>query len=170
MYGHQVFPLLEGIVSTQAGTSQRAALWVEAVKKVMLSDVLKSKDDWQFLAVADVDESASAAMIEAATSRVYGLLVGQLSADSGGDFVAILDDASGGYTFDGTAALDNTFRAVHYIPATATDLVEEFWGFIYPDGIAITNDLMVAADGSAGTNPATDDIRVWVLYRTINTE
>ena len=165
-----IFPRMEGIVSALGGAGQRVALWVETMKKIMLSDTLKDKTDWEFAVLADIDETGAAAMVEALTSRAYGLLVGQKSADAGGDFVAIVDDAGGGYTFDGTAALAATFRAVHYIPAATVDLTEEFWGFVYPEGTPVTTDIMVVADGTGGVNPDTDDMRAWLVYRTIDTE
>lgn len=172
MYGHQVFPLMEGVVSTISNTPQRASLWVDVMKKIMLSETLKDKDDWGFIAVTDVDEAAAAGQIEATTSRIYGLLVAMSSA-VGACWLQLTDDAGGGFTYDATAALSTaaTCRALEYIPAAATSGTEEFWGFVYPMGIAITTDALLSIDGIDGTNLASDNLcRAWVVYRTINTE
>ena len=162
-YASAIWPNLEGIVSQQSGTSQRVAMWVELCKAVMRSDVLKSKDDWAFTSSTDVDQTGNDVETGA---RLYGLLVATNSADAETDFIVADDDSDGTVTLDGTAALVNTVQFAYNIPAAATDGVEEFHPFVFPEGLPFTDHMVFAADGRDGTDPATDDIRVWALYRT----
>ena len=73
-------------------------------------------------------------------------------------------------TFDGTAALDNNDIIVIQPRAAATDGTPEYVGMVFvggPDtlGFPLDTGLSIGADGNDGTNPAADDLRVWVLYR-----
>jgi len=163
---------MEGLIGSQAGMNQRIVLWMDCMKKIMLSENLKDKTDWEIALLTDVDEAAPAAQIEALTTRVYGILVGMLSTAMAA-WVALDDDAGGGFTFDATVAITTagTARAIEYIPAAATAGVEEWWPFIYPNGIAIVTDAMLTMDGVDGTNLAANNLcRAFVVYRTINTE
>ena len=158
-----VIPHLEGTVGQIAGGKESAALWVKQMKEIMLLTVHKDQTDWSFGVSEDVDESAN----DIETGGVlYGLLIGTNSADAELDFFAVVDDADGTYTFDGTAALDNTVNYVTTLPAAATDGTEELHPFTFPEGISFTNHMVFGADGQDGTNPATSDIRAWYLIRT----
>lgn len=160
-----VIPLMEGMVGSIANGKETASLWVKMCKEIMLATTHKDQTDWSFGCSEDVDESAN----DIETGGVlYGLLIGQNSADAENDVFAVVADADGTYTFDGTAAIDNTALFMYNLPAAATDNTEELHPFIFPMGIDIsgTNHMCFGADGEDGTNPAANDIRAWYLIRT----
>lgn len=157
-----LLPAIEGLVSTMpTNAPQAVAEWIKDVKSLMRLTSLRDQSDWAFQASNDVDESAN--VIASAASTVYALLIGTVSADAEGDIFCLTNDTSN--TFDGTAALDNGDRLAFNIPDAATAGTEEFHGFVFPSGIPCGTGVCLGADGEDGTNPATDDIRAWILYR-----
>lgn len=157
-----LLPAIEGMVSTMpTNAPQAVGEWIKDVKSLMRLTSLRDQSDWAFECSTDVDESAN--VVRSGASTVYALLIGTNSADSEADIFCLTNATSN--TFDGTAALDNTDRLAFNIPAAATDGTEEFWGFVFPNGIPCATGLCLGADGEDGTNPAADDIRAWVLYR-----
>lgn len=158
-----IIPMMEGMVSTMATTaSQAAAEWVKACKSLLRMTRNRDLTDWEFVASADVDETGNA--ILAAVGTVYAVLIGTNSADAEVDWFVVTNATSN--TFDGTAALDNTDFVAYALPAAATDGTEEVHGLIFYNGLPCSTGITVAADGQDGTNPATDDVRCWILYRT----
>src|SRR3989304_1979586 len=148
---YEIFPRLEGIVgSIGTGVKQPVALWVKQMKEVMLSDKNKDKTDWEFAVSEDIDESAND--IETG-GKLYGILIGQNSADAETDFFVAANDADGTFTFDGSAALDNTVLFVTNLPAAATANTEEYHPFIFPHGISFSAHMVLGADGQDGANP-----------------
>jgi len=162
---YEVFPRLAGIVGSVAGAGQCVADWLQMCRMIMHSASNKDKTDWQIY-YGYIVPAGGAGMIEALTSTVYAMLVGNVSANAELDWIVIDDDAGGGATFDGTAGLVNTVKAVHQIPACAVAGVEEFQAFVYPLGLVVTTDLLIMADGRDGTDTGATDVRVWLLYRT----
>jgi hypothetical protein len=164
-----VIPLLEGHVGSIANGGESAALFVKMCKEIMLSTSHKDQTDWEFKPIEDIDETSAATATAPETGAVlYGMLVGQLSADASEDYLAVCDDSDG--TIAAFAAGDTRVTDIPkiqvWLQAAATDLTEELWPYVFPKGIPFTNYMSFVADGEDGTNPATDDIRCWVLYRT----
>jgi hypothetical protein len=159
---HVIFPVLEGIVGSLSGATQPVALWVKQMKEIMLCGTNKDQTDWELATSEDVDQSVN--VISASAVDVYGVLISTNSADAEADWFVMTDTAAG--DFDGTAALDNDDLWVFQIPAAATDGTEEFHPFTFPKGINFPAGLDLGADGRDGTNPAADDIRAWVIYRS----
>lgn len=159
-----IIPVMEGMISTMPTTAgQAASEWVKAVKSLLRLTRNRDLTDWEFVASADVDESAN--VILAAVGTVYSVLVGTNSADAEVDWFVITNATSN--TFDGTAALDNTDLVAYALPAAATDGTEEVHVALWePSGLPMATGICLGADGQDGTNPATDDIRAWILYRT----
>ena len=167
MKPHELFPLMEGLIGTMLAGSTKVATqavseWVSECKRIMLLHGNRDLTDWEFLAVPDVDQTA----VDIATgARLYGLLIGQLSADASPDVVVVTDDADG--TLAVAAADAISVATLQYtVPAAGTDLTEEYWPVNYPAGVSFATHMCIGADGQDSTNPATDDIRAWVLYRT----
>ncbi len=159
---HLIIPRMEGFVSTQTGVQRQGVqLWVEAMKAIMSASSLRDQTNWNFDGSADVDESANNALNGAGT--LYGVLISTDSADTEIDFVCINDNTSN--TFDGTAALDNEDIWTTALPAAATDGTREYHGFTMPTGIAFATGITIGADGVDGTNPATNDLHAWLVYR-----
>ena len=157
-----LIPEIEGMVSTMpTNAPQAVAEWIKDVKSLLRLTVNRDRSDWVFEASADVDESAN--VVRSGASTLYAVLFGTVSADAEIDWVCITDATSN--TFDGTAALDNTDIAVLALPACATAGTEEFHSWLKPEGLIMGTGLTIGADGQDGTNPATNDIRAWVLYR-----
>lgn len=164
-----ILPVLEGMISTQAtgaGGRQEVGLFVELCKALLRAPGIREETDLQFVLADDVDESAN--VIDAEATHVLAVLVEQDAADAERDFVTISDLDS--QTFDGTAALDNGTIAIIQPRAAATDGTPEYVGLVFvggPDtlGFPLSTGLSIGADGRDGTNPAADDLRVWVLYR-----
>jgi hypothetical protein len=164
-----VIPLLEGHIGSIANGGESTALFVKLCKDIMLSTVHKDQTDWEFINIADIDQDSAATATAPATGTVlYGLLIGQKSSDASEDYLAICDDSDG--TIAAFAAGDTRVTDVPkiqvWLQAAATDLTEELWPYVFPKGIPFTNYMSFAADGEDGTNPDTNDIRAWALYRT----
>jgi hypothetical protein len=159
---------MEGMVGTMlAGTTkvatQAVSEWVDECKRIMNLPGNRGLSDWEFLAVPDVDQTA----VDIETgARLYGLLIGQLSADASPDMVVVTDDADGTLTVAHTDTIV-TATLQYTVPAAATDGTEEFWPVSFPAGVSFATHMCIGADGVDGTDPATDDIRAWVLYRTV---
>lgn len=158
----EVIQTMEGAMSSIASMDEPVAIWLKNMKEVMLQHSLKDETDWVFTAGEDVDQDTLA--ILAAACDVYGLVIGSVSADAERDWFVMTDIAAG--DFDGTAALDNDDLWIYQIPACATAGSEEFWPHVFPKGINFPAGLDVLADGRDGTNPAANDIRCWVVYRS----
>lgn len=168
---HDVICRMEGMVSTLATgvASQGVGTWIEACKAVMRSPNLREQTDWEFKMVPDIDETSAAGDTAPETGcTLYGLLVGQKSADASEDYIALCDDADG--TIAAFAHTDSRFTDIPKIQlwllAATTDGTEEYHGVVIPTGLVFTNYMSFAAEGEDGTNPATDDLRAWALYRT----
>ncbi len=164
-----VIPLLEGRVGSIANGGESAALFQKMCKEVMLAHSHKDQTDWEFTCIEDIDETSAATATAPATGAVmYGLLIGQNSSDASEDYLAVCDDSNG--TIAAFAHGDTRFVDVPkiqlWIQATATDGTEELWPYIFPKGIPFTEYMSFVAEGEDGTDPATGDIRAWVLYRT----
>lgn len=165
-----VIPLMEGHLGALANSKQNVALFVKMMKLIMLSDSNRTQTDWTFTAIEDIDEtSAATATAPESGATLYGILVGQKSADTSEDYLAICDDADGtiaAFAAGDTRVTDVPGIQIRLMPAT-TDLTEEYWPYVFPAGIPFAAYMSFVADGEDGTNPATDDIRAWVLYRTV---
>lgn len=158
-----IIPMLEGMVSTMASTATQAAgEWIKDVKSLLYLTRNRDLTDWEFEASADVDETGN--VVRSGASTVYAILWGTNSADAERDF-AVLSDATSN-TLDGTAALDNDDIDVYQLPAAATDGTEEVHGRVFLNGVPCPTGITLAADGRDGTNPAADDVRAWIVYRT----
>lgn len=164
-----IIPLLEGVVGSLTYGTEAASLFVKCCKEVMLATKHKDQTDWAFTAIADIDETSAATATAPETGAVlYGLLIGQKSADASEDYLAIVDDSDG--TVAAFAAGDTRVTDVPkiqvWLQAAATDLTEELWPYVFPKGIPFASYMSFVADGEDGTNPDTDDLRAWALYRT----
>lgn len=169
-----LFPQIEGTLGTIAGVGsgypgQSIALFIDLIKRVMLSGANARATDWAFVAIDDIDEdSAATATAPESGAVLYGLVIGQHSSDASEDYVAVCDDSDG--TIAAFAHSDTRFIDVPkvqvFLPAAATDGVEEFWPYIFPKGIAFASYMSFVGEGEDGTNPATSDLRAWAVYRT----
>jgi transposase len=169
-----LFPQIEGTLATIAGVGsgypgQSVALFVKLIKEVMLSGANARATDWAFTFIDDIDETSAATATAPETGAVlYGLVIGQQSADASEDYVAVCDDSDG--TIAAFAHSDTRFVDVPkvqvFLDATASDGVEEFTPFIFPKGVLFASYMSFVAEGEDGTNPATSDIRAWAVYRT----
>jgi hypothetical protein len=167
-YPHQLIPQMEGLVGTlTAGTTklttQAVVEFVEECKRIMHMPQYRGLSDWEFYLSSDVDETAND--IETG-GHLYGILAGNNSSDASADIIVAHDDADGTYALDATAAYGATFLAGFITPVATTDGTEEYAGATWAGGIAFTNHLCIGADGLDGTNPAANDVRAWILYRT----
>lgn len=165
---HQIIPIMEGLISTMPTTaSQVAGEWVNMCKSVMRMVVHRNLTNWNFMALSDIDQDGAAETNAApllTAVELYGALIATNSADAEADWVLFADADSD--TFDGTAALDNDAVAVIQLPVAAVDGTEELHGVVWPAGLPLATGLTVSADGRDGTNPALDDIRGWILFRS----
>lgn len=165
---HQIIPMMEGMVSTMSTIgSQVAGDWVRMMKQVMHRVSIRDETDWEFMALSDIDEDGAAETNAApliSCTMLYGALIGTNSADAELDWVQFADADTD--TFAGGSALDNDVLAILELPAAATDGTEELHAAIWPGGLICATGLTVSADGQDGTNPAADDIRGWVVFRT----
>src|SRR5512147_1883143 len=168
MYVHEVIPLMEGLVGTMtAGSTKlpttRVSAWVEACKAVMRMPQHRGLSDWSFKCMPDVDESADA--IEAGAT-LYGLLCGYVD-EAKNLMVVVEDGADASLTVTGGTDTLGAYVATVFCPMVATAGTEEYTGQIYPGGISCaTSSMNIGADTTDSTTVATDDCRVWVLYRT----
>jgi hypothetical protein len=167
MYVHEVIPLMEGLVGTMtAGSTKkpttRVTAWVEGCKAIMRMPQHRGLSDWAFKCMPDVDESAD--LVEAA-GTLYAALAGYV--DEAKDLCVVFE-AGGDTSLTVTGATDilGLYVAQITCPMVATAGTEEYTGAIWPGGILGSTDLMVGADTTDSTTVATDDCRVWVLYRT----
>ena len=160
---HEVIPRLEGMVSTMAASAPQAVgEWIKQCKAILRLVGNRDYTDWDFAASPDVDESGN--VIRNGASTLYAVLVETVSADTELDWVDVSNE--NGNTFDGTAALDNADSVVFRMPASGAAGTQTYQSWINPGGLVCGTGITVAADGQDGTNPATDDLRAWVLYRT----
>ncbi len=91
-----IIPLLEGVVGSLTYGTEAASLFVKCCKEVMLATKHKDQTDWTFTAIPDIDETSAATATAPETGAVlYGLLIGQKSADASEDYLAIVDDSDG---------------------------------------------------------------------------
>ena len=97
------------------------------------------------------------------------MLVGYLNATTTDEaFLAVCDDLDGtiaAFAYDDNRATDDP-KIMIKLQAAAVEGTEELWPYLFPKGIPFALYMSFVADGEDGTNPATDDIRAWVLYRT----
>ena len=163
---HVVIPILEGIIGTiqgtQVGAAQNVADWVRMCKIVMLSAANKDRTDWEFTVSEDIDQTGN--VVRNGASTLYGFVVGYNAATAGGDLLCVTN--ANGNTFSGAAALDSDDLLVVNLPAAATEGTEELHPVILPEGQVYGTALTFAADAQGGTDPATDDVRAWILYRS----
>jgi len=155
---------IEGMVATQAtgaGGRQELGVWLEQVKALLRSPNVRDETDYQFVLADDVDQTAN--VIDTAATHFLAMLVEQDSADAELDWVTCYDADSG--TFDGTAALANTQFLTLTLNDVATDGTPEYTGICLAQPFELATGLSIGADGQDGTDPALDDVRVWVLYR-----
>ena len=162
-----IFPVLEGLAGVVPATgTQVVGEWIANLKQVLRSSPHRTYTDYAFQALSDIDEDGAVetntAPLTTATS-VYGLLLGTVATDAERDWVVVADADT--LTFDGTAALANTVMAALQLAAAGTGL-ESFEAVVWPNGIPLATGLTIAADGRDGANPAANDIRGWVLYRS----
>ena len=168
MRAEQVCAVIDGLVGTMAISAkagQKVAAFCQTCKDIVRMSGNRNVTDWKFQGLSDIDQDGSAetgATDLIAATYVYALLVGSVGDDAEIDWVALYDADSA--TFDGTAALSNSVFGVKAIPLGTT--VEDYHvAFVDHAGFALATGLTVAADGQDGTNPATDDMRGWILYR-----
>ena len=160
---YDVIPRLEGMIGTMAtGSKSKVSQWVEECKKLLLSPKLRDVTDWDFKCMPDVDESGD--VIEAG-GVLYAALAGYVDGNKA-LCVVFVDDADGSLTVTGGTDTLGTYGFEMTCPAVASDGTEEFTGAVIPGGMSATNSLMVGADTVDSTTVATNDCRVWVLYRT----
>jgi hypothetical protein len=163
-----LIPTMEGTVGSLAGGKQPISTWLQACKAVMKSGRNRNNDHWEFSSFLDIDETSAAptASSIAAGATIYGLLIGQNSSDASEDILAICEDGDGAIAAFSAAdtIVANTNKIVIQIPAAAVDGTEDLTAYLFFPGITFTTFAAIVADGYDGTNPAADDIRVWVLY------
>lgn len=160
---------MEGMVATQATGAagrQEPAIWVEMMKALLRAPGARDETDFQFVLADDVDQTAN--VIDTAATHILGILVEQDASDAERDWVVVYDADSG--TFDGAAIFTNDIVACVQPRATGTNDTPEYVGLAFvggPDtvGFPLDTGLSIGADGRDGTDPALDDLRVWVLYR-----
>jgi hypothetical protein len=165
-----VIPLLEGHVGSIANGGEGAALFVKMCKEVMLATVHKDQTDWTFVNISDIDETSAATATAPETGAVlYGMLIGYVNATTTDEaIVAVCDDADGtiaAFAAGDTRVTDDPKVQIK-LQAAATEGTEELWPYLFPRGIPFASYMSFVADGEDGTNPATGDIRAWILYRT----
>lgn len=163
-----LIPTMEGTVGSIAGGKQSISTWLQACKAIMKTGRNRNNDHWEFSSFLDIDETSAAptASSIAAGATIYGILVGQNSADASEDILAICEDNDGAIAaFSAADTLAaNTNKIALTIPAAAVDGTEDLTGYLFMPGVTFTTFAAIVADGQDGTNPATDDIRVWILY------
>lgn len=159
---HVVFSNMEGTLGAIAGTNQAVADWIRQAKITMLSAANKDFTNWEFDGSVDIDETGN--VIRNGASTLYGFVIAYNAATAAGDLLAVTN--ANGNTFDGTLALDATDLLVINLPAAATEGTEEFHCVMIPEGQAYGTALTFAADAQGGTNPALDDVRGFILYRS----
>lgn len=167
MYVHEVIPMIEGMVGTMTAGSlknvtTRVTAWAEECKHILRMPQHRGLSDWGFKCMADVDESGD--VIEAG-GVLYAALAGYVDGNKA-LCVVFVDDADGALTVTGATDVLGTYGAQITCPICATDGTEEFTGITIPGGMSATNSLMVGADTTDSTTVATNDCRVFVLYRT----
>lgn len=163
-FPHELIPRLEGLAgiiaarSPAAVDSQEIITWVEMCKQVMRQEAVRGLSTWEFTRSTDVDESANQIITNACT--VYAVLIESNAAAA--DRVSLTNATSN--TYDDTAALDAGDLLVLHANSSGTEATERWTGYVFPSGVTFDTALSVGADGIGGTNPAADDIDLFVLY------
>ena len=168
MYVHEVIPLMEGLVGTMtAGSTKkpttRVTAWVEGCKAVLRMPQHRGLSDWAFKCMPDVDESADAIV---ASGTLFAMLAGYVD-EAKNLCVVVEDGADASLTVTGATDVLGLYVAQFNCPMVATAGTEEYTGAIWPGGISSASGSMnIGCDTTDSTTVATDDCRVWVLYRT----
>jgi hypothetical protein len=97
---------------------------------------------------------------------VYGVLIGQSSADVERDHVC-WGEGVAAVAYSGVAVPANTVMLIIQPPAATTAGVREWTGYVFPNGIAMAAGPEVASDGRDGTDTAATDINVYTLLRDL---
>ena len=167
-----IIPLMEGVVSGVAATDEAAAMWVKCCKEVMLMTGHKDKDDWAFINIPDIDEASTAAAgcAPETGATLYGVLYAYCD-DAAIAYTAVCDDSDGTIAAFSTGDTRITDLPVLQmaLPLVGTDGTEEFHGAVFPRGLAFTNYMTFVADQS-GNSVDNEQLRAWVLYRTVVTQ
>jgi len=167
---HQVFPLIEGTLGSIPSTqvqSQRLSDWYRAVRQIMLSSDLRTQVDWDLYYVASaVPAGVLVAPADLGANIVYALLVSTDSADAERDHLA-LGEGAAAVAYSGAAVPANTVMALIQLPAAAAAGTREWFGYVFPSGIACAAGPEMAADGRDGADPAANAITAFVLLRDL---
>jgi hypothetical protein len=175
-YANVVLEQLEGIVaanntpeSTDISLSNNLNTWLECMKVVMHGSPQRTEDHWQVSGTASVVAIGVVAQLGAVATpcTLYGLLIGQNSADAEEDIICLSDAANTLADADQLDAMDVADDILYYRPpVAATDGVREWHGLVFPEGIVFPTSIVAAAEGNNGTATAVGDIMIYTVYVT----
>jgi hypothetical protein len=175
-YANVVLEQLEGIVaanntpeSTDISLSNNLNTWLECMKVVVKGSPQRTEDHWQVSGTASLVDVGVVVQLGAVAAPcvLYGLLIGQNSADAEEDIICLSDAANTLADADQFAAMDTADDMLYYrLPVAATDGVREWHGLVFPEGIVFPTSIVAAAEGNNGTATVAGDIMIYTVYVT----
>ena len=165
---------LDGLVGSglrAARAPQNVILWKNMVREIMFSYPHRTATDWDIASLVDTIQTDT--VLDAGGGMAYAYLVDSIFDVAAEALIVLIADTTG-QTLSGVALGDGgaanfgdetevIFRKLR--PAADTDNAVFACG-VYPDGIRFATQMEASADGDEGTNPTTNDVRVYVVYRT----
>ena len=177
MTPHALMPHLEGLVGTglrAPRAPQAVMLWLECMKMIMHSQVLRGATDWNVASAADVI-SASGNALDTTGGTVYGVLVDSIYDVATEDLIVIVTagtagtafTAETGVDFGGSEFLEDEGIIVMRMPTTlpAGSANADFGLWLDPYGQVFPTRITSYCDGQEGTAPTANDVRIYVVYR-----
>ena len=154
---------------------QRAIIWRNAVRETMFSTVLRNQTDWNLVSDLDIVNAGASGIISSAGGTVYGILIDSIYDVASTNLTVVFTDlatqtltAEAGEADFGAAIWgDHTEEVLALkIPRATAATAPQIHSYVFPNGLVYATVLQVAADGTEGTAPTANDVRVHVVYRT----
>ena len=175
-YPNAVLSHLEGIIaanntpeSTDISLSNSLNAWLEGMRVIMKYAPQRLDDHWCVSGTASIVAVGVVAQLGAvaAPCTLYGILVGQNSADAEEDILVLSDTANTLADADAFSAIDDADDMLYYrLPVAAVDGVREWHGLLFPEGIIFPTSIIAAAEGNNGTATVAGDIMLYTVYVT----
>jgi hypothetical protein len=176
-YANVVFQELQALVAanvqqeaTDISLSNNLNAWLEGLKVIMKYAPQRNSDHWFWSGTASLVDVGVVAQLGAvaAPCTLYGVLLGQNSADAEEDIICLSDLANTLADADQFAAMDTADDMVYYrLPVAATDGVREWHGLLFPEGVAFPTSIIAASEGNNGTATVANDVAIITVYVTL---
>jgi len=175
-YPQAILSHIEGVVAannqveaTDISLSNSINAWLEGLRVIMKYAPQRNDDHWCFSGTASIVAVGVVAQLGAvaAPCTLYGILVGQNSADAEEDVIVLSDAANTLADADTFAEIDTADDILYYrVPVAAVDGVREWHGLLFPEGIVFPTSIIAAAEGNNGTATIAGDIMLYTVYVT----